>query len=130
MRCAARRPRIGVFCTIICAPTKRAVRDEFVPAAVAHPATCCRSSSTTTTSRRRAGEPTLLSLDDALTLFHEFGHGCTPAVAGDLRKPVGHEVLRDFVELPSQIFENWLLEPMCCGGMRVMSRPAHRCPTS
>ena len=59
-----------------------------------------------------AGEPTLLGLDDARTLFHEFGH----ALHG-LLSDVGYErlsgvqVLRDFVELPSQLFEHWLLEP-------------------
>ncbi len=58
------------------------------------------------------GEPTLLSFDDARTLFHEFGHG----LHGLLSK-VGYErlsgvqVLRDFVELPSQLFEHWLVEP-------------------
>jgi peptidyl-dipeptidase Dcp len=58
------------------------------------------------------GEPTLLSFDDARTLFHEFGHG----LHGLLSK-VGYErlsgtsVLRDFVELPSQLFEHWLEEP-------------------
>ena len=56
------------------------------------------------------GEPTLVSLDDAQTLFHEFGHGIHyllqhvyyPALAG---------VPRDFVEFPSQVNENWLMTP-------------------
>ena len=56
------------------------------------------------------GEPTLVSLDDATTLFHEFGHGIHyllqhvyyPALAG---------VPRDFVEFPSQVNENWLMTP-------------------
>jgi peptidyl-dipeptidase Dcp len=56
------------------------------------------------------GEPTLVSLDDAQTLFHEFGHGIHyllqhvyyPALAG---------VPRDFVEYPSQVNENWLMTP-------------------
>ncbi len=56
------------------------------------------------------GEPTLISLDDATTLFHEFGHGIHyllqhityPALAG---------VPRDFVEFPSQVNENWLMTP-------------------
>ncbi|WP_432769073.1 M3 family metallopeptidase [Sphingopyxis sp.] len=56
------------------------------------------------------GEPTLISIDDASTLFHEFGHGIHyllqqvnyPALAG---------VPRDFVEYPSQVNENWLMTP-------------------
>jgi peptidyl-dipeptidase Dcp len=58
------------------------------------------------------GEPTLLSLDDALTLFHEFGHGLHGLLSQVTFEGLsGTQVLRDFVELPSQIFENWLLEP-------------------
>ena len=58
------------------------------------------------------GEPTLLSLDDALTLFHEFGHGLHGLLSQVTFESLsGTQVLRDFVELPSQLFENWLLEP-------------------
>jgi peptidyl-dipeptidase Dcp len=58
------------------------------------------------------GESTLLSLDDALTLFHEFGHGLHGLLSQVTFESLsGTQVLRDFVELPSQIFENWLLEP-------------------
>ena len=58
------------------------------------------------------GQPTLLSFDDVRTLFHEFGH----ALHG-LLSSVGYErlsgtnVLSDFVELPSQLFEHWMSEP-------------------
>ncbi|HQR71783.1 MAG TPA: M3 family metallopeptidase, partial [Burkholderiaceae bacterium] len=53
------------------------------------------------------GEPTLLSLDDALTLFHEFGHGLHGLLSQVTFESLsGTQVLRDFVELPSQIFEN------------------------
>lgn len=63
-------------------------------------------------SKPTGEKPSLLSLDQVTTLFHEFGHGlhgllskCTyPSVSGT-------EVARDFVELPSQIMENWALEP-------------------
>ena len=59
-----------------------------------------------------AGRPTLLSLDDARTLFHEFGHGLHGLLS---RSPyetlAGTNVLRDFVELPSQLFEHWFLVP-------------------
>ncbi len=58
------------------------------------------------------GEPTLLSLDDARTLFHEFGHGLHGLLSQVTFESLsGTNVLRDFVELPSQIFENWLPEP-------------------
>ena len=58
------------------------------------------------------GTPTLLSLDDARTLFHEFGHGLH-GLLSDVRyeRLSGTQVLRDFVELPSQIFEHWIAEP-------------------
>lgn len=58
------------------------------------------------------GEPALLSLDDARTLFHEFGHGLH-GLLSQCRYPrlSGTQVLRDFVEFPSQILENWLLQP-------------------
>ncbi len=59
-----------------------------------------------------ADTPSLLSLDEANTLFHEFGHAlhgllskCTyPSISGT-------NVPRDFVEFPSQVMENWVLEP-------------------
>ena len=58
------------------------------------------------------GEPTLLSFDDASTLFHEFGHGLHGLLSDVTYESVsGTSVLRDFVELPSQIFEHWLAEP-------------------
>ncbi|MEP7100306.1 MAG: M3 family metallopeptidase, partial [Burkholderiales bacterium] len=59
-----------------------------------------------------AGEPTLLSFEDANTLFHEFGHGLHGLLSSVTYERVsGTSVLRDFVELPSQIFEHWLAEP-------------------
>ncbi|HEX2541896.1 MAG TPA: M3 family metallopeptidase [Caldimonas sp.] len=58
------------------------------------------------------GEPTLLSVDDARTLFHEFGHGLHGLLSNVTYEIVsGTNVLRDFVELPSQLFEHWLEEP-------------------
>ncbi len=58
------------------------------------------------------GEPTLLSFDDANTLFHEFGHGLHGLLSNvTYERLSGTNVLRDFVELPSQIFEHWLAEP-------------------
>ena len=59
-----------------------------------------------------AGEPTLLSLDDARTLFHEFGHGLHGLLSNvTYERLSGTQVLRDFVELPSQLFEHWMSEP-------------------
>ncbi len=58
------------------------------------------------------GEPTLLSFDDARTLFHEFGHalhGLLSAVT--YPKISGTNVATDFVELPSQLYEHWLQQP-------------------
>jgi peptidyl-dipeptidase Dcp len=63
-------------------------------------------------SQAAAGAPTLLSLDDARTLFHEFGHGLH-GLLSRCRYPrlAGTNVLRDFVEFPSQLLEHWLLQP-------------------
>ncbi len=63
-------------------------------------------------ARGAPGEPTLLSLDDARTLFHEFGHGLHGLLSDvTWERLSGTQVLRDFVELPSQIFEHWITEP-------------------
>jgi len=59
-----------------------------------------------------AGKPSLLNMDEVETMFHEFGHAlhglmtqCTyPSLSGT-------NVARDFVELPSQVMENWCFEP-------------------
>ncbi len=59
-----------------------------------------------------AGEPTLLSFDDARTLFHEFGHGLH-GLLSDVTYPMISctRVATDFVELPSQLYEHWLERP-------------------
>jgi len=58
------------------------------------------------------GQPALLSFDDARTLFHEFGHALH-GLLSDVTYPsiAGTNVDRDFVELPSQLFEHWLQVP-------------------
>jgi peptidyl-dipeptidase Dcp len=57
-------------------------------------------------------EPTLLSFDDAETLFHEFGHGLHALLSRvRYRSQSGTAVRRDFVEFPSQIFEHWMSVP-------------------
>jgi peptidyl-dipeptidase Dcp len=54
------------------------------------------------------GEPVLISLDDAETLFHEFGHALHDLLQ-DVRYPWFEDTPRDFVEYPSQVNENWVL---------------------
>jgi peptidyl-dipeptidase Dcp len=63
-------------------------------------------------ARGADGSPTLLSFDDARTLFHEFGHGLH-GLLSNVTFPTlaGTNVARDFVELPSQLFEHWLARP-------------------
>jgi peptidyl-dipeptidase Dcp len=57
-----------------------------------------------------AGQPALLSIDEAETLFHEFGHALHNLFK-DVRYYGVSGVPRDFVELPSQVMEHWVLEP-------------------
>lgn len=68
--------------------------------------------------------PALLSFDDARTVFHEFGHALH-GLLSQVRFPrlSGTNVARDFVELPSQLFEHWLEEP------QVLSRFARHAET-
>jgi peptidyl-dipeptidase Dcp len=63
-------------------------------------------------SKAGGGEPTLLSFDDARTLFHEFGHALH-GLLSDVTYPEisGTSVATDFVELPSQLYEHWLEQP-------------------
>jgi len=63
-------------------------------------------------SKASAGEPTLLSFEDARTLFHEFGHALH-GLLSDVTYPLiaGTSVLRDWSELPSQLYEHWLERP-------------------
>ena len=59
-----------------------------------------------------SGGPLLISWDDAVTLFHEFGHALH-GLNSDVKYPslAGTNVVRDFVEFPSQLNENWLSTP-------------------
>ena len=58
------------------------------------------------------GEPTLLSFDDARTLFHEFGHALHGLLSSVTYPTIaGTNVATDFVELPSQLYEHWLEQP-------------------
>ena len=57
-------------------------------------------------------EPALLSYDDARTLFHEFGHALHQMLSDVTFESIsGTSVARDFVELPSQLYEHWLDVP-------------------
>ena len=75
-------------------------------------------------SKAGAGEPSLLSFDDAKTLFHEFGHALH-ALLSDVTYPMisGSSVLTDWVELPSQLYEHWLERP------EILRRFAVHCET-
>jgi peptidyl-dipeptidase Dcp len=58
------------------------------------------------------GQPALISLDDTMTMFHEFGHALHGLFANQQYPTLsGTNVARDFVELPSQFNEHWALEP-------------------
>ncbi len=58
------------------------------------------------------GAPTLLSYDDARTLFHEFGHGLHGLLSNVTYPSIaGTSVARDFVEFPSQLYEHWFERP-------------------
>ena len=59
-----------------------------------------------------AGQPSLLTFDDARTLFHEFGHALHSMLSNVHYAMIsGTSVARDFVELPSQLYEHWLSIP-------------------
>lgn len=61
-------------------------------------------------SQPAAGQPALLSADEAKTLFHEFGHALHNLFK-DVHYRGTSSVPRDFVELPSQVMEHWVFEP-------------------
>lgn len=68
------------------------------------------SSNNNNFTKGATGEPTLISIDDATTLFHEFGHALH-SLLGNVYYPGLGGTPRDFVEYPSQVNENWLLTP-------------------
>jgi peptidyl-dipeptidase Dcp len=72
------------------------------------PASTTIASNNNNFTRAPDGQPTLISLDDASTLFHEFGHGIHYLLQ-NINYPALAGVPRDFVEYPSQVNENWLL---------------------
>ena len=63
-------------------------------------------------SKPTAEKPALLSLDEVTTIYHEFGHALHGLFSNSTYpRLTGTSVARDFVELPSQVMENWALEP-------------------
>ena len=76
------------------------------------------------------GEPTLLSFDDARTLFHEFGHALH-ALLSDVTYPMisGTGVLTDFVELPSQLYGTGWSSLRSCASSPATTKPARRSRT-
>jgi peptidyl-dipeptidase Dcp len=76
-----------------------------------------------------AGKPALLSFDDARTLFHEFGHALH-GMLSNVTYPslAGTNVPRDFVELPSQLYEHWLEQPEVLGRYAVHAETGEAIP--
>jgi peptidyl-dipeptidase Dcp len=62
-------------------------------------------------SRPAPGQPALLGADEVRTLFHEFGHALQGLLSQARYRKAGGLIPRDFVELPSQVMENWAMEP-------------------
>ena len=74
-------------------------------------------------------DPALLSFDDARTLFHEFGHALHQMLSNVTYESVsGTSVARDFVELPSQLYEHWLEVPEVLGEFAVHAKTGEAMP--
>ena len=74
-------------------------------------------------------EEALLSFDDATTLFHEFGHALHNLLSNVTYDRIsGTSVARDFVELPSQLYEHWLLTPEVLRKFAVNKKNGERMP--
>ena len=75
------------------------------------------------------GTPALLSYDDARTLFHEFGHALHQMLSDVTYESVsGTSVARDFVELPSQLYEHWLEVPEVLGEFATHAKTGEAMP--
>jgi peptidyl-dipeptidase Dcp len=80
-------------------------------------------------ARPAAGEPTLLTLDETETLFHEFGHALHGLFSDVVHASMsGTNVHRDFVELPSQVNELWVLRPEVLAEYAVHHETGERMP--
>ncbi|MBI3441863.1 MAG: M3 family peptidase, partial [Proteobacteria bacterium] len=74
-------------------------------------------------------QPTLLSLDEVRTVFHEFGHGLHALLAqGNYHALTGTSVKWDFVELPSQLQENWTKEKEVLDSFAVHYKTGEKLP--
>ncbi|UWR22088.1 M3 family metallopeptidase [Sulfitobacter sp. S190] len=75
------------------------------------------------------GDPALLSYDDARTLFHEFGHALHQMLSDVTYESIsGTSVARDFVELPSQLYEHWLDVPEVLSEFAIHADTGHAMP--
>ncbi len=104
--------------------------DELDRLAVAPARHRSRSSSTTSTCPSPPpGRPTLLTLDEVTTLFHEFGHALHGLFA-TVTYPhfAGTNVFRDFVEFPSQVNEMWIYWPEILDVVRAPRRDRRAAP--
>jgi peptidyl-dipeptidase Dcp len=80
-------------------------------------------------SKSSEGQPVLLSFDDARTLFHEFGHALHGLLSNVTYPMVsGTNVLQDWVELPSQLYEHWLERPEVLSRFAIHSRTGEPMP--
>jgi peptidyl-dipeptidase Dcp len=81
--------------------------------------------------RSAGGEPVLIGWDDAVTLFHEFGHALH-TLNSDVkyRSLSGTRVVRDFVEFPSQLNENWLMTPQLLSRFALHAENGEPLPTA
>lgn len=78
-----------------------------------------------------ADEPCLLSFDDTRTLFHEFGHALHAMLSEVTYASIsGTSVARDFVELPSQLFEHWMEIPEILTKFGLHAETQEAIPTS
>ena len=77
------------------------------------------------------GRPALLSIDDVITMFHEFGHGLNSLFADEVYPSLsGTNTARDFVEYPSQFDERWALDPQVIGHYALNYRTGRPIPPS
>jgi peptidyl-dipeptidase Dcp len=77
-----------------------------------HISNVCNFTPPIVASEKSEGKPSLLTFNEVTTLFHEFGHGLHGMLANTTYPSLsGTSVYWDFVELPSQVMENWCYEP-------------------
>ncbi len=85
------------------------ITDQFIKNGINHRPIICNIGNFT---KPTVDQPSLLTMDEVETLFHEFGHALHGLLSQcNYPSLSGTNVLRDFVELPSQIMENWCWEP-------------------